>query len=359
MRKSFKHLFIDYASYFLSSRGPARLFRNMTAGDGIIFTLHRVLPEATGSFQPNKLLEVTPEFLRKTVIQVRQAGYEFISLDDALERLQSKRQCSQKFAVLTFDDGYKDNRDVAYPVLKELDVPFTVFISSEYSKHNSELWWIIIEQLIAENDHISFRYEDKQFDYDCTSLKHKEASFVSARCMLISEVPEAKQRAVIREAAERYGLDWRVLCRELILSFEELRAFSQDPLVSLGAHTDTHPMLARLSTREDIRQHIQAGLEEMTAQLGKTPTVLAYPYGFAEAVDKRCESVAEELSFAAAVTTQPGTLTTENLKRRYHLPRVSLNGLHQQQRMVDVYLTGAAFAAYYAVKRVRSFLRRA
>ncbi len=331
----------------------------MTAGDGIIFTLHRVLPESERAFQPNKILEVTPEFLRETVVQVRGVGYEFVSLDTALERLQNADKSGPKFAVLTFDDGYKDNRDVAYPVLKELGVPFTIFITSDYSNHKSELWWIMLEMLIAQNDSLSLRYGDVRFDYECASLAQKHAVFHSARCMLVSEVPESAQRAVICEAADRYGLDWRRLCPELILSFEELQELSRDPLVSFGAHTDTHPMLARLSSPEDIRQHIQAGVEEMSERLGQTPSMLAYPYGFADAVDERCEAVAEELGFVAAVTTQPGTLSVTNLKRRYHLPRVSLNGLHQNQRMVDMYLTGAAFAAYHGVRRIRSFFKRA
>ncbi len=246
----------------------------MTAGDGIIFTLHRVLPESERAFQPNKILEVTPEFLRETVVQVRRAGYEFVSLDAALEQLQNADKSGPKFAVLTFDDGYKDNRDVAYPVLKELGVPFTIFITSDYSNHKSELWWIMLEMLIAQNDSLSLRYGDVRFDYECASLAQKHAVFHSARCMLVSEVPENAQRAVVCEAADRYGLDWHRLCPELILSFEELQELSQDPLVSFGAHTDTHPMLARLSSPEDIRQHIQAGVEEMSERLGQTPSML-------------------------------------------------------------------------------------
>lgn len=359
MRASFKHSFIKYASYLLNSRSPARLFKSMTAGDGIIFTLHRVLPESERAFQPNKILEVTPEFLRETVVQVRQAGYEFVSLDTAMERLQNPNKSGPKFAVLTFDDGYKDNRDFAYPVLKELGVPFTIFITTDYSNHKSELWWIMLEMIIAQNDSLSLRCGDTRFDYECASLEQKEAVFHTARCILVSEVPESAQREVICEAADRYELDWRRLCPELILSFEELQELASDPLVSFGAHTDTHPMLARLSTGDEIRQHIQAGVQEISEKLGQKPSMLAYPYGFAEAIDERCEAVAEELGFTAAVTTQPGTLSEANLKRPYYLPRVSLNGLHQNHRMVDVYLTGAAFAAFHRVRRVRSFFKRA
>ncbi len=356
---SFKHLFIRYASYLLSSRGPARLLRRFTEGQGIIFTLHRVLPETQGNFQPNKLLEITPEFLRSTILQVRRAGYEFVSLDAALERLKQNDESLGKFAVLTFDDGYKDNRDVAYPILKELGVPFTLFVTSSYSNHNSELWWIILEKLIAKNGHLSFEGEGQTYEYDCGSQAEKQQAFDDARCVFITHLSEKEQRAVIRRTAEKYGVDWRALCGELILSFEELAELAQDPLVTLGTHTDTHPMLARLGSTEEIRLHITNGLKEMEQQLGVKPSVLAYPYGFKQAVDARCEAVAQELGFVAAVTTQPGTLSASNLKRAYHLPRVSLNGLHQNQRMVDMYLTGTAFAAYHAVQWVRSIVTRA
>ncbi|SDR12356.1 Polysaccharide deacetylase [Pseudovibrio sp. Tun.PSC04-5.I4] len=357
VRITFKHLIIKYASYLLSSSGPARLFRAMTAGDGVIFTLHRVLPASDRMFQPNKLLEITPEFLRETVGQVRDAGYEFVSLEEGLRRLELPRAERNKFAVLTFDDGYKDNRDVAYPILKELNVPFTVFVTSEYSNHNSELWWVILERLIADNDSLTIRHRSTSLVYPCATLEEKNEAFGAARDALICRLTEEEQRSAIRDAAECYGLDWRALCKDLILSFEDLREFNQDPLVTLGAHTDTHPMLARLSSAEDMRQHIQSGLDEMKDRLGLEPVVLAYPYGFPAAVDERCEAVAEEMGFVAAVTTQPGTLRAGSLKRRFHLPRVSLNGMHQNQRMVDVYLTGAAFVAYHAARRIRNALR--
>ncbi|WP_068008316.1 polysaccharide deacetylase family protein [Pseudovibrio axinellae] len=330
----------------------------MTAGDGVIFTLHRVLPASERAFQPNKLLEITPEFLRAVVLQVRSAGYEFVSLDAALERLQNEDKSDRKFAVLTFDDGYKDILEVAYPVLKALEVPFTIFVTSEYSNHRSEPWWAILEQLIAENERLTLADEGKVYAFNCGTLEQKEAAFEAARKVLISDLSERTQRRVIRDAADKHGLHWQELCRELFLSFEELNDLAEDPLVSLGAHTDTHPMLARLSSTAEIRQHILSGMEEMNARLGSQPTVLAYPYGFAAAVDERCEGVAEELGFKAAVTTQPGTLTTGSLKRRFRLPRVSLNGLHQNPRMVDVYLSGAAFVAYHAFARVRALVKR-
>lgn len=359
MRNSLKHLIIRYSSYLLGANGVGGLLRPWTAGRGVIFTLHRVLPESDRPFQPNKLLEITPEFLRAAVAEVREHGYEFVSLDEALLRLRHPEQTHKRFAVLTFDDGYKDNRDVALPILKELGVPFTVFISSEFSRHASELWWVMLERLISERDEIELRYGDQCFVAACTELEEKESAFAEARAFLIEQVLEEDQRAVVREAAERYEFDLKALAEELILSFEELRTFAQEPLVSLGAHTDTHPMLARLTHTHDILAHMAQGLEQMELELGLRPRVLAYPYGFEDAVDGRCEAAAKELGFEAAVTTQPGTVSEVCLQRRpHHLPRISLNGLHQNRRMVSVYLCGAAFVFLRWARTLRHMLRK-
>ena len=358
MRNSVKHLLIHYASYVLGPWGLGGLLRPWTAGRGVIFTLHRVLPESERLFQPNKLLEITPEFLREMIEEVRSAGYVFVSLEEALSRLRYPELSDQRFVVLTFDDGYRDNRDIAFPILKQLQVPFTVFVTSEFSRHRSEVWWVMLERLIEQLDEIELRSDGLRFVLPCADLQAKELAFEKARLFLIHNVPEAQQRFVVREVAQRYGFDLDALAEELILSFDELRAFAKEPLISLGTHTDTHPMLARLSHSHEILAHIAQGLEHMQQELGVRPKVLAYPYGFDMAVDPRCEAAARELGLEGAVTTQPGTLDSESFRRRpHHLPRVSLNGLHQNRRMVSVYLCGAAFVFFKWVKQIHMFLR--
>jgi peptidoglycan/xylan/chitin deacetylase (PgdA/CDA1 family) len=112
-------------------------------------------PRALAGFQPNRHLEISPEFLRATVERIRANGYKIIALDEAVDLLKSGYG-RERYAVLTFDDGYRDNLEYALPVLKELGAPFTVFVASGLVDRSSELWWQALELIIAANDQIVF-----------------------------------------------------------------------------------------------------------------------------------------------------------------------------------------------------------
>ena len=85
-----------------------------TRGVGVIFTLHHVRPQAPSDFEPNRILAITPDFLKTAVEQVLDAGFDILSMDDAHQRM-SDGNFERPFAVFTFDDGYKDNAEHAIP----------------------------------------------------------------------------------------------------------------------------------------------------------------------------------------------------------------------------------------------------
>src|SRR5947209_14411116 len=101
------------ALYFSGSHWWLRPF---VGGVGAILTLHHVRPRRREAFQPNRLLEVTPGFLESVIERMRDADVDLVSLDDMHRRLV-ERNFSRRFACLTFDDGYRDNLDYAYPIL--------------------------------------------------------------------------------------------------------------------------------------------------------------------------------------------------------------------------------------------------
>src|SRR5262249_38220228 len=89
--------------------GAHLLMRPFFAGVGAILMLHHVRPGRADEFQPNQLLEVTPEFLEQTVSWLRQQEIDIISLDEMHRRL-TQRDFGRRFACITLDDGYRDNK---------------------------------------------------------------------------------------------------------------------------------------------------------------------------------------------------------------------------------------------------------
>src|ERR1700730_15113255 len=129
--------------------GAHVLLRPILSGVGAVFTLHHVRPFRQSEFQPNHHLEVTPEFLRATLAHLRARGIDIITLDEMHQRL-IERNFTCHFACFTFDDGYRDNRDFALPVMDEFDAPFTIFVASDFAEGTGRLWWIALERVIAK-----------------------------------------------------------------------------------------------------------------------------------------------------------------------------------------------------------------
>lgn len=355
---------IECGFFVLGRTGLAHAMAPWTRGYGIIFTMHRVLPPRSDLFQPNRGLEITPEFLRIAIKRIRKNGYRIVSLAEALSILKGD-QPKERFAVLTFDDGYRDNLKNAYPVLKELNAPFTIFISSGLVDRTSELWWVALEQIIDRGGSVA-DLSGKKVGERASGSSGSEKAVARAKahefCRFMSWLrgvaDEDEQRRAIRTLAAQYGVDLQGLADELIMSWDELRDLVRDPLVSIGGHTHTHRALGRLNKRA-AEQEIQLGLERLKQELGFQPIHFAFPYGNMDSVSEREYSCLRAQGITAAVTTVPGTLDERSVERVMDLPRTSLNGFFQREGVVDQSLTGAPFVFCRALQAMRAmFLSR-
>ena len=129
--------------------GAHVLLRPIFSGVGAIFMLHHVRPGRTDGFQPNRHLEVTPEFLRATLSHLKSRDIDIVTMDEVHRRL-ANRQFERRFACFTFDDGYRDNRDYALPVMREYAAPLTVYATSDFAEGTGRLWWVALEKVIAK-----------------------------------------------------------------------------------------------------------------------------------------------------------------------------------------------------------------
>ena len=105
---------------------------------GRILMLHRVVEQRSEG--KNRELEITPYFLKQTIDDYRQQGHQFVSIDEACEII-SKGHTNLPFVCLTFDDGYQDNYDIAYPILKQQEVPFAIYVTTGFIDNRLPMWW--------------------------------------------------------------------------------------------------------------------------------------------------------------------------------------------------------------------------
>lgn len=321
------------------SRLPG-LLRALSSSRGVIFTLHRVLPEAPAEFSPNAILQVRPDFLAYVIERMGELGIDIVSLDEAIERLAAPKR-GRPFVVLTFDDAYKDNLVHALPILREHQAPFTLYVPTAYIDGVGELWWQAIEDIIARQQAIGIESGGDTDYVDTRTLREKHEAFNQLYWQMRS-MPEPDRIALLHSFATAYGYDLGQQCRSLIMDWSELATFAREPLCTIGAHTVHHYELAKLPL-DQARSEIEQSADILLAQFGKRPQHLSYPLGGPLSAGEREFGLAQELGFASGVTTRPGGLYPHHSESLHALPRVSLNGYFQSRRYVDVFSSGAIF----------------
>jgi peptidoglycan/xylan/chitin deacetylase (PgdA/CDA1 family) len=330
--------------------GAHRLASQYLAGFGAILTFHRVRPATTDAFQPNRLLEITPEFLEEVIASVREAGIDVVSLDEAHRRLVTSDR-SRRFVALTFDDGYRDNLEFAWPVLKRHEAPFTLFVASAFADGRGELWWAALEKAIARHPSIEVELDGVERVFDCATPRAKQQAFDAIYVHLRSCTTEDDLRRPVREIAFGYGVDMANQCGELCMGWDELAEMAADPLVTIGAHTVSHPILAKLPA-EAVRAEMAGSVRRIEEKLGVRPAHFSYPVGGPDAAGPREFVIAGEVGFKTAVTTHPGVLFANHARHLHALPRISVNGEFQRRRYIDVLLSGAPTALMNGFRRV-------
>lgn len=151
---------------------------------GRILMLHRVVEQRSEG--ENRELEITPEFLRRTIETYRQQGHRFVSIDEACDIIP-KGRTNHPFVCLTFDDGYQDNYDIAYPILKQMEVPFAIYVTTGFIDNHLPMWWYPGEQLGISTDSLKTMDAEPLCTIGAHTVSHHKLDTLS---------PEEQQREI-------------------------------------------------------------------------------------------------------------------------------------------------------------------
>ena len=322
----------------LHRSGLASMLRPWSQGLGVILCMHSVQPEqiSPDGFSPNAGLSSTPSFLDAALSMLRSSGYEFVSLDAAAARIRDGGKDNAPFAVFTLDDGYRDNLVHALPVFQKHECPFTVYVTPGFVDAETEMWWLALERIIASNTgRLDVAGAGVELD---GSVAAKWVAW-SRLAPLVQNLGEHEQRKWIRDVSARFGLDLAGLCRELIMTWDEVRRLASDPLATIGAHTLHHFAVSRL-TEDEARREIRESGERIVRETGRPVKHFAYPYGNVGHAGVRDFRLAAEAGYETAVTTRMGAVYPEHAGHMQALPRVMVSSKYAEARWLKVLASG-------------------
>lgn len=342
-----KNRIISAGFALFRATGVHHLAAPFTRGAGAVLMFHRVRPQTGDAFAPNSFLEITPEFLDALLARLRHLGFDIIDLATAVGRLAAPG--GKPFAVLTFDDGYKDTRDCALQVLEQHAAPFTLYVTTGFAERTARLWWVELEQAVRALAAIEVEIGGQVLRLASKTAAEKQAAF-DKLYWLLRAAPEEELLAVIAGLCRTAGVSPAAIVEELCLDWAGIEALARHPLCTIGVHTLTH---ARLAKRDAafVHRELAESRAIIEAHIGGPARHLAYPVGDATSAGPREFAVARELGFETAVTTRPGMIFRDHLRLTCQLPRLSVNGNWQDLDMMEVLLSGAPFALWNLGRR--------
>ena len=300
----------------------SRIAKTFYGGIGHILMFHRVCSQSEMISAPGlSPIEVSTGQFTQILDFFTDREYQFISLDQVLENLLARKRT--RFVSVTFDDGYLDNRTIAYPILKQRRIPFAIYITNSFPDRTAVLWQYLLDQIVKQQQVIEFTWEDKFYKIDFHNTD-QISNYVSTIRELIKDTTVSKMTKLLTLIFQRVVSDPYQLTMEKTLSWEQIKDISKDPLVTIGAHTLNHQPLVRMDF-ESAHMDILESKSALERHLNKKVSHFAYPFG---EVSPREVELVYTSGFLTAVTTQMGNIFRNHSHHLLTLPR--LNGVEMK-----------------------------
>ncbi|MGH7962489.1 MAG: polysaccharide deacetylase family protein, partial [Candidatus Binatia bacterium] len=163
--------------------------------------------------------------------------FAVISLSEAVERLRTGG-IQQPTAVITFDDGFQNNYDVAWPILRAAAIPATIFLTTGLIGTSDTAWFCRLNRAVAETRKTALEWNGRRFDLSGPGPKGETASAIKAR---LKEFPHPRLLTELRKIVLALGADpdrpVEVSSPFRLLSHAAIAAMAASGIVEFGAHT--------------------------------------------------------------------------------------------------------------------------
>ncbi len=277
-----------------SARRPALL--RLKVRNVQILTYHRVNDEGDAFFPgvPVRAFAEQMDYLAHRC--------NVLPLGEAVARLLD-RDVPENAVVVTFDDGYRDNYLNAFPILRRLSLPATVFLATDAIGGSAPLWHDRVFAAFRKTRQTELR------DYlaGSWSLRSVSDKLAAQRRVLVflRTLDEFDRDAWIERLMERLEIEEHHHHPRLMLSWSEVKEMALHG-ITFGSHTMSHPVLSRLAP-ERMRAEIMGSKKVIEGQLGMEVSAFAYPNGTQDDFTPAVKNMVRECGYRCGVTTIFGT----------------------------------------------------
>ena len=209
-------------------------------------------------------------------IRFLKSRFDLVPLSEAQNR---RRPGDRVRAAVTFDDGFRNNFEVAAPILKKHNVPATFFVCKRPTESGKYLWFVHLHMLEMRFKHESFTFRGERVDMSPPS-RSQSIKKLQQTLMNLTPHPQAMYEAIEGElpALEEFMSPKELNDRCAGMSSDELRELAASELFRVEAHTCDHPLLSNCTQAEKIHQ-INDCVDFIEKVCGTKGETMAYPSG--------------------------------------------------------------------------------
>lgn len=295
----------------LIGSGFASYARTRRAMETTILTFHGLCKDAGDPDILDWSLHL-PVDVFQSICALLSSDYHVISLADLVEARANQMPLPENSVVLTFDDGYASNFELAYPILRKYHLPATVFVTTGFLDGEDMLWFQRVDLALGrtQKEFIDWKINGHKIRLTFDSRETRQQALVR----LMPELKELADTDLLNEI-QRLEQDLEVATPApddmpapmRPLTWNMLRAMSNSGLVDIGGHTHTHPILSRCDPLA-MRAEIATCHQRIFAETGIRPASFSYPNGHAEDYNRETVKMVEEAGFSCACTMVNGRI---------------------------------------------------
>ena len=286
--------------------------RRFGANKLTVIAYHRVNDPGAADRFDEGTLDVFPERFGEQVRLLKQE-YTLVDPVDVRACLRGK-PWPRRPAMITFDDGYRDNYERALPILENHGAKALFFIATHYIDHRNVYWWDRISYTLKHATKTTFTIEyPTTLAIDVGSDRSRAESALHS---LVKTTFDLDLSRFLEELTTAAGVAWsdaleRELADELVMTWDHVRAL-RDAGMRIGSHTRTHRVLGTIK-EDQLRAELSGSRSDLEDALGEEVWSIAYPVGYPVVGDRRIRAALREAGYEIGFTYNTGAQDLRSL----------------------------------------------
>lgn len=322
----------QFLGQLLQSSGGLRLLEAVPAWTGLVVLNYHRIGTPAHSLLDHALWSAT-EADFDAHVRMLKSHFDLIGLDDLNAAIgDASRDATRRrhrFAMITFDDGYIDNYEHAFPILTAHNATATFFLTTGFVGDRRLGWWDEVSWMVRTSPRRTLRLAAPWFEDDSEVSTNPADDLIYRLLQTFYSLPEHQ--------AESY-LDWiavatgsgrapEILSETLWMNWDQVNEMA-DAGMSIGAHTVTHPVLANLSAEEQLFE-VQESRLVIEQAIGRPVTAFSYPVGRRDSFNADTRNALAHAGFDWGFSYYGGFVSGEAADR-FAIPRVAIEADMEQ-----------------------------